>query len=227
MKEPRKDILLWIIFFHNRVHLRVHRLGEVKTWQWHYKAHVYPDVFMPQTVSFHHCAFIFPLPTIKWSSSVWGLKIWYFGIYWINHILLTQGEICGVHCAAGMAKVITIVFSSMLSQWLKETASWPNRISNQFLLCWDHIPFVRVPRWLVRSVVMVYTVMCNHWNISFHGLSAHSGNLHGPRLRACLSARLCATAFPSNPDPASDKPIHGSMGWFIQHNFAAAQRFVI
>lgn len=150
MKEPRKDILLWIIFFHNRVHLRVHRLGEVKTWQWHYKAHVYPDVFMPQTVSFHHCAFIFPLPTIKWSSSVWGLKIWYFGIYWINHILLTQGEICGVHCAAGMAKVITIVFSSMLSQWLKETASWPNRISNQFLLCWDHIPFVRVPRWLVR-----------------------------------------------------------------------------
>lgn len=149
MKEPRKDILLWIIFFHNRVHLRVHRLGEVKTWQWHYKAHVYPDVFMPQTVSFHHCAFIFPLPTIKWSSSVWGLKIWYFGIYWINHILLTQGEICGVHCAAGMAKVITIVFSSMLSQWLKETASWPNRISNQFLLCWDHIPFVRVPRWLV------------------------------------------------------------------------------
>lgn len=105
---------------------------------------------MPQTVSFHHCAFIFPLPTIKWSSSVWGLKIWYFGIYWINHILLTQGEICGVHCAAGMAKVITIVFSSMLSQWLKETASWPNRISNQFLLCWDHIPFVRVPRWLVR-----------------------------------------------------------------------------
>lgn len=150
MKEPRKDILLWIIFFHNRVHLRVHRLGEVKTWQWHYKAHVYPDVFMPQTVSFHHCAFIFPLPTIKWSSSVWGLKIWSFGIYWINHILLTQGEICGVHCAAGMAKVITIVFSSMLSQWLKETASWPNRISNQFLLCWDHIPFVRVPRWLVR-----------------------------------------------------------------------------
>lgn len=150
MKEPRKDILLWIIFFHNQVHLRVHRLGEVKTWQWHYKAHVYPDVFIPQTVSFHHCAFIFPLPTIKWSSSVWGLKIWYFGIYWINHILLTQGEICGVHCAAGMAKVITIVFSSMLSQWLKETASWPNRISNQFLLCWDHIPFVRVPRWLVR-----------------------------------------------------------------------------
>lgn len=150
MKEPRKDILLWIIFFHNRVHLRVHRLGEVKTWQWHYKAHVYPDVFIPQTVSFRHCAFIFPLPTIKWSSSVWGLKIWYFGIYWINHILLTQGEICGVHCAAGMAKVITIVFSSMLSQWLKETASWPNRISNQFLLCWDHIPFVRVPRWLVQ-----------------------------------------------------------------------------
>lgn len=150
MKEPRKDILLWIIFFHNRVHLRVHRLGEVKTCQWHYKAHVYPDVFIPQTMSFHHCAFIFPLPTIKWSSSVWGLKIWFFGIYWIHQILPTQGQICGVHCAAGMAKVITIVFSSMLSQWLKETPSWLNCISNQFLLCWDHIPLVRVPRWLVR-----------------------------------------------------------------------------
>lgn len=92
----------------------------------------------------------------------------------------------------------------MCWQWLKETLSWLNCISNQFLLCWGHIPLsvflgVCSGSW---CKVMVYTAMCNHWNISFHGLSAHSGNLHGPRLKARLSACLCATASPSNPDPA-------------------------
>lgn len=101
-------------------------------------------------------------------------------------------------------KLITAVFSNMRWQWLKETLSWLNCISNQFLLYWGHIPLsvflgVCSGSW---SEVMVYTAMCNHWNISFHGLSAHSGNLHGPRLEARLSACLCATASPSNPDPA-------------------------
>lgn len=101
-------------------------------------------------------------------------------------------------------KLITAVFSNMRWQWLKETLSWLNCISNQFLLCWGHIPLsvflgVCSGSW---SEVMVYTAMCNHWNISFHGLSAHCGNLHGPRLKARLSACLCATASPSNPDPA-------------------------
>lgn len=101
-------------------------------------------------------------------------------------------------------RLITAVFSNMHWQRLKEALSWLNCISNQFLLCWGHIPssvFLGVcsGSW---SGVMVYTAMCNHWNISFHGLSGHSGNLHESQLKAWLSACLCATAFPSNPDPA-------------------------
>lgn len=56
-----------------------------------------------------------------------------------------------------------------------------DRISNLFLLC-------RGPRLLLpvfcsasRSHVTVYTAMCAHQNISFHGLSGRSGNLHGRR----------------------------------------------
>lgn len=229
-RKQGKTSYCGLYFFHNRVHLRVHRLGEVKTCQWHYKAHVYPDVFIPQTVSFHHCAFIFPLPTIKWSSSVCGLKIWFFlestesikscqhrekyavftGLLEWQKSSLLSFQVCS-HSDLKRQRPDRTVFQ--INFFCAETTS-PSCV---FLGDWSGS----------RSGVMVYTVMCNHWNISFHGLSAHSGNLHGPRLRACLSARLGATAFPSNPDPASDKPIHGSMGWFIQHNFAAAQRFVI
>lgn len=126
-------------------------------------------------------------------------------------------------------KLITAAFSNMRWQWLKGTLSWPNTTSNQCLLCWGHVPlsvFLGVCSGS-RSEVMVYTAMCNHWNISFHGLSALSGNLHGPRLKApavCLP--VCHGVPRPIPGQLSDKHLHGSMGWFIQHNLAAAQRFV-
>lgn len=126
-------------------------------------------------------------------------------------------------------KLITAAFSNMRWQWLIETLSWPNTTLNQCLLCWGHVPlsvFLGVCSGS-RSEVMVYTAMCNHWNISFHGLSALSGNLHGPRLKApavCLP--VCHGVPRPIPSQLSDKHLHGSMGWFIQHNLAAAQRFV-
>lgn len=51
------------------------------------------------------------------------------------------------------------------------------------LLCWGRISCSVLlgacsGSW---SDVTVYTAMCTRRNISFHGLSAHSGNLHGPR----------------------------------------------
>lgn len=88
-------------------------------------------------------------------------------------------------------------------QWLKETLPWLYCISNQFLLRWGHIPWsvflcVCSSSW---SEVTVYAAMCTHWNISFHGLSAHSGNLHGPWTQGWLSACVPQPRF-SNPDPA-------------------------
>lgn len=126
-------------------------------------------------------------------------------------------------------KLITPAFSNMRWQWLKETLSWPNTTSNQCLLCWGYVPLSVLLGVCSgsRSELMVYTAMCNHWNISFHGLSALSGNLHGPRLKA---PAVCLPVCHSVPRPIrsqlSDKHLHGSMGWFIQHNLAAAQRFV-
>lgn len=104
-------------------------------------------------------------------------------------------------------KLITAAFSNTRWQWLKETLFWLNCISNQFLLCWGHIPLsvllgVCSGSW---SEVMVYTAMCNHWNISFHGLSAHSGDLHGLQLKApAVCSPVCHSLPPptSNPDPA-------------------------
>ncbi len=109
-------------------------------------------------------------------------------------------------------KLITAVFSNMRWQWLKETLSWLNCISNQFLLCWGHIPLsvflgVCSGSW---SEVMVYTAMCNHWNISFHGLSAHSGNLHGPRLKASAVCLPVCHSLPLQSWPSSHTNI--SMG---------------
>lgn len=54
-------------------------------------------------------------------------------------------------------------------------------ISDQSLLCRGHV-LRCVPRALFcwREVAL-YTSVCTRWNISFHGLSPHSGTLPGPQ----------------------------------------------
>lgn len=117
-------------------------------------------------------------------------------------------------------KLITAVFSNMHWQRLKEALSWRSCSSNQFLLCWGHLPlsmFLGVCSGSL-SEVMVYTAMCSHRNISFHGLSGHSENLHGPRPRhVCLFACVLQTAPPTLMQ-LWDNHLHRSMTWFIQPN---------